>query len=82
MAVNLSPAEAADAIDRFLRATGEPYDWDDFTSVRFKDPEVDAIRLRCIAVRDEYPPDRPGEYCSARGRRVLRELADQLRRRA
>ena len=82
MAVDLTPAEAADAIDRFLEGGGKSYDWDDFTSVRCRDPIVEPARLRCIAVRDGHPPERPGEYCSARGRQVLRELAPSLRERA
>ena len=81
MAVNLTPAEAADEIDRFLRGAGNPYDWDDFTSIRCNDPVVEAARLRCIAVRDEHPPELPGEYCNARGREVLRKLSAKLRER-
>ena len=82
MAIDLSPAEAAVVIERFLQGTGEPDDWDDFTSVRCKDPIVEAARLRCISVRDEYPPERSGEYCSAMGLDVLRDLAMSLRGRA
>ena len=82
MAIDVSPSQAADAIDRFLQSRGEPYDWDDFTSVRCSNPVVEAARLRCIAIRDEYPPERPSEYCNSRGLEVLRELAASLRERA
>ena len=79
MGIDMSPAEAAEVIDRFLQGTGAPYAWDDFTSVRCTDPVVEAARLRCVSVRDEHPSERPGEYCSAPGLSVLRDLATSLR---
>ena len=78
-AIGMSPSEAADAIDRFLRGEGDPYDWDDFTSVTTHDPIVEEARLRCVRIRDEFPPTDPGTYCSQAGLAALRELASSLR---
>ena len=82
MAIHVSPAQAAMVIDRFVQGRGGPYDWDNFTSVPCIDPAVEAARLRCIAIRNEYPAEHPGEYCSSRGIEVLRELASSLREHA
>jgi hypothetical protein len=76
MAVKLTPAEVAEEIRSFLAGSGGPWDWDDFCCVRIEDPRLDAIRLRCVSIRDEYPPVGPG-YCSDAGRAVLAELADR-----
>jgi len=37
--------EVADYIENFLNGNGGPWDWDDFTSVRIDDPELDQVRI-------------------------------------
>jgi hypothetical protein len=79
MAVDVNPIEAASIIESFLKGGGRPYDWDDFTSVSCTDPSVEAVRLRCIAIPNEHPPENSGEYCNSRGLAILREWATGLR---
>ena len=69
--------EVADAIERFIERRGGPYDWDDFISVPIYDDDLDAIRLRCAGLSDEFPAS--GAYCSEEGYAVLDELVRQLR---
>ena len=78
MAVNLTAAEVAQEIRTFLAGSG-PSEWDDFLSVRIKDPYLDAIRRRCISVHDEYPAVERG-YCNEEGRTVLAKLAEEADR--
>ena len=39
-----TPAEVAGFIRDFIEGTGSDWDWDDFTSVRLADPELETIR--------------------------------------
>lgn len=71
--------EVAKTIEGFVDGTGRQWDWDGFTSIRIDDPELEAIRQRCIAVRDEFPPAKAGDYCSPGGMEVMRRLAGELR---
>ena len=71
--------EVATTIEGFVNNTGRQWDWDGFTSIRIDDPELEAIRQRCIAVRDEFPPDKVGDYCSPAGMEIMRKLAGELR---
>jgi hypothetical protein len=75
----LTKAQIADIIDRFLTKSDEPWDWDDFISVRQHDPDIEGIRRFCAEIREKFPPDRRGEYTGEKGRRLLRELATKLR---
>jgi len=39
-----------------LSQSGGAHDWDDFISIRIsKNPELEAIRLKCGNLRDLYP---------------------------
>jgi hypothetical protein len=71
--------EIANTIEGFVNGTGSQWDWDDFTSIRLKDPELEAIRERCVSIRDEYPPSDPHAYCSEGGLEVMRGIAADLR---
>jgi hypothetical protein len=71
--------EVADTIEGFVNGTGRQWDWDGFTSIRIDDPELEAIRQKCISVRDEYPPEKPTDYCSPAGMEAMRKLAGELR---
>ena len=44
------PEEVAEALRNFLRGGGDPWDWDDFTSVPIKDPVLESIRRRAAAI--------------------------------
>ena len=71
--------EAADSIEKFVNHAGGPWDWDDFISIRQKDPELEAIRLKCVSVADEFPPPDRRKYCSDAGVEALRNLLKELR---
>ena len=43
-----SASEVADLIERHIRGTEGPWDWDDFTSVPISNDELDLIRIQCI----------------------------------
>jgi exosome complex RNA-binding protein Csl4 len=74
--------EVATTIEGFVNGTGRQWDWDGFTSIRIDDPELERIRQRCIAIRDEFPPEKPSDYCSPAGMEEMRKLADGLKARA
>jgi hypothetical protein len=68
----------AEIITTFLRGEGSKWAWDDFISVRIKDPSLDAVRAQCAALPDDYPPSASGHYCGDAGMAVLRSLAERL----
>ena len=74
--------EVATTIEGFVNGSGRQWDWDGFTSIRIDDPELEKIRQRCIALRDEFPPQNPTEYCSPAGMEAMRKLAEGLQARA
>jgi hypothetical protein len=70
-------SKIADLIERFVSGDVDPWDWDDFTSVPARDPEIEKVRLHCVTVKDKFP--HPKRYCSDEGLRELLELARKLR---
>ena len=74
--------EVANTIEGFVRGTGRQWDWDGFTSIRIDDRDLEAIRQKCLAVRDEFPPTKLTDYCSEAGMEVMRQLATELRTRS
>ena len=74
--------EVATTIEGFVNGTGRQWDWDGFTSIRIDDPELEKVRQRCIAIRDEFPPANPTDYCSPAGMEAMRKLAEGLKARA
>ena len=73
--------EIAALIERFIGdAPAEPGDevgWDDFTSIRLRDPFLEGIRLEICEVQDRFPAE--GRYCNEEGIARLRDLVAQLR---
>ena len=74
--------QVANTLEGFGTGTGNQWDWDGFTSIRIDDPELEKIRQRCLAIRDEFPPQKGTDYCSPAGMEEMRKLADSLRARA
>jgi hypothetical protein len=74
--------EVATTIEGFVNGAGRQWDWDGFTSIRIDDPELEAIRQKCLSVRDEYPPAKPTDYCGEAGMEAMRKLASELRSRS
>jgi hypothetical protein len=65
-------------IENFLNRTGGNWDFDDFISIRLRDPELERVRRIAAELPDRFPPDLTGGYCNSEGREVLRKLADEL----
>jgi hypothetical protein len=81
MAANeLTAADVADIIERFIEGSGAPLDWDEYTlGTSFRDERLERIRKRCARLSEEFPPPDPTMYCSEEGIRVLRSLVKELR---
>lgn len=77
----LDRLDVAEILEDFLQGTGDQWDWDDFTQGRppLPDPDLEAIRRRCASLGKEFPPTRPGWYCSEEGLKVLRSYITALR---
>ena len=74
-----TPEEVANIIEGFVNGTGDQWAWDDFISIRLSDPGLEAVRQKCVAIRDEFPPSDPRAYCSEAGLAAMRELVQNLR---
>jgi hypothetical protein len=74
-----TPEEVANTIEGFVNGTGKQWDWDGFTSIRLSDPELEAIRQKCVSIRDEFPPTDPRAYCSEAGFEAMRKIVRDLR---
>ena len=78
MAQNLTAAEVRQILVSFLDGSGGEWDWDDFMSVPIADPTLDSIRERCYGLWQEFPPERPNEYCSDAGAEVIQQFIRQI----
>ena len=74
-----APGEVANTIEGFVNGTGDQWAWDGFISIRLGDPELEAIRQKCVAIRAEFPPSDPRAYCSDAGLAIMREIVQNLR---
>ena len=74
-----TPSQVASVLEHFLNCSGGPWDWDDFISVSLRDPALDAVRIRCAGLPEEFPSQRPGTYCSEAGLEVIRAYLTRLR---
>jgi len=70
----------AQILQDFVHDTGGPWAWDDFTlGMTLVDPHLETIRIRCLGLSEEFPPEHRNEYCNERGRQVIRDYVGQLR---
>jgi hypothetical protein len=76
VAARYTKAEVADIIERFLNGGGGEWDWDDFLSIPIADSELDEVRQRCNATRDE---DYRTQWCGPAGFAELRRIVAELR---
>ena len=76
-----TPEEVANTVESFVSGTGDQWAWDGFISIRLDDPELEAIRQKCVAIRDEFPPSDPRAYCSDAGFAAMRQIVQDLRAR-
>jgi hypothetical protein len=77
--MNRNPEEVANTIEGFINGTGDQWAWDGFISIRLSDPELEAIRQKCVAIRDEFRPSDPRAYCSEAGFEKMRQIVRDLR---
>jgi hypothetical protein len=75
-----SNEQVAQILEDFVAGKGRHYSWEDFTlGMSFDDENLERIRIRCVQLCREFPPEHPKEYCNARGRKVIRDYIRQLR---
>jgi hypothetical protein len=74
----MNKKDVSDLIKSFLDGSCGKWDWDDFTSVRQNDFEIEQVREELISIHDEYPPDKLDGYCNEEGRKRLKEIAEIL----
>ncbi|CAN5672342.1 hypothetical protein BH20VER1_BH20VER1_06500 [soil metagenome] len=77
-----TPEEVASTIEGLVNGTGNQWGWDEFTSIRLDDPELEAVRQKVVAVPVEFPPTEPRAYCSAAGLEQMRQMVKDLRARS
>ena len=70
----------ADIIEQFLDGTGVASTFEEFCSVRISDPELEAIRRRCLRLHTENC--RPGQSSRSANLDMMRTFVKALRRRA
>ena len=76
----LTRQEVAQLLENFLDGKGNPMAWDGFTlGMSFDDEEMETIRIRCANLSQEFPPEKPGEYCNERGRKVVRDYIEAMK---
>jgi len=73
--------ETIEEIEKFFAGTGGAHDWDDFTSIRLRNPDMEAVRIECDYLPEKYPPAEGEGYCNEQGLRRLREIVADLRAR-
>lgn len=77
----LGNSEIADIIDNFISPDCQnPWAWDDFTSIKSKDPRVEEIKQDIFAIENKHPPKKTGMWCSEEGVVDLSALAKELRK--
>ena len=65
-------------IDSFLDGSlRDDYAWDDFVSSRFRDDEIEGIRLKVLEIELQYPAAR--RWCSDEGLAALKKFSDSLK---
>jgi hypothetical protein len=77
----LARLEIATILENFLEGTGGRWEWDDLISVGdVADERLRQIQQHVNLLSDEFPPEKPGEYCNEQGREVIRRYIADLRR--
>ncbi len=69
----------ADLLEAFASGRCRAWDWDEFISIKKRDPFLESVRAKCVAIPDEFPPDHIGTYCSDTGVAALAKLAADVR---
>ncbi len=78
--MKLSREEVVTIIEDFINDKGGKWDWDDFISIKLKDPELERIRLICVELPDTHPPSGKGQYCNFEGIELLKKILLSLKK--
>jgi hypothetical protein len=74
--------DVASILESFVEGTGGQWDWDAYiTSMTFDDPYLREVQMRMIHLSDEFPVKKGMGYCGPQGLQVIRDYANELRRR-
>lgn len=74
----MTKGDLAKLIKSFVDGSCGEWDWDDFTSVKQKDPEIELVRKRINAIPDDFPSDVASHWCNKKGIQVLLEISKNL----
>lgn len=74
-----SAQEVIAIIENFVEGTGGARDWDDFISIRIRDPLLESVRIECAELPNKYPATTIGYYCGDEGLSRLHRIAADLR---
>jgi hypothetical protein len=77
---NLSKHEVANTLERFVKNSGEAWEWDDFINgSALRDEALERIRIQCKQLPLIHPPLEGHGYCSAQGLETMNQLVIELR---
>jgi hypothetical protein len=74
----MTKGELASLINSFVNGTCDEWDWDDFTSVRQKDPDIEQIRKRINLIPKEFPSNVSTSWCNQGGIKVLLDIVERI----
>jgi hypothetical protein len=66
--------EFAEEMRSFVNGTPGEWDWDDLTSIKQRDPALEAIRIKLIRMREDFPSSEPNRYCNDEGMQEILRL--------
>ncbi len=78
----MTKLELAQLLESFIDGTCGRWDWDDFTSIRQKDAEMEKLRLELSSFDEKYPRRVETEFCNSEGRDEMLRIAKLLREQA
>jgi hypothetical protein len=73
-----STAEIAATIENFADGMSGKWDWDAFISVPYSNERIEAARIACLRVGEDFPGGAT-QWCNREGLEHLRAIASQLR---
>ncbi len=78
--LRMTPLEAADLIERFVRGERLDCDWDGFLCCTWADPAVEAAKQECILISERFRDSH--YYCTREGLERFAAIARELREHA
>ena len=74
---NLTRQDVITCLEYIL--AGEAYVWGDFTDVPIRDPELEQIRLKVLALEQSHPPGPLDYNLNPAGQEIVRSIIKELR---